>query len=352
MKARDKTGIKALYAPSFVRWLGAAARDWAIIVVTFWAIDQVPGGPLKPLTCLVGSWAIGTRQHALAILGHEGAHGLVSRRKWLNDWATRLLCFGPLGVDLERYAAFHGAHHRHNGGPDDPELAFKAMEGKWDLPMTWRRLVRYILTDLLGAGGPFALGLAVGLRPRKARGWLALLGWWGVALGAVAWSGRWLIPGLWLFAFVTSFWCVFRLRMWTEHVGTPTTHSVRASWWQRAIFLPHATWLHDVHHANVNIPCHHLEAARAYYPDPAGVKPVGEVLGDLCRAGTVASEVQLAAAGLRRDDGRDGLRGTTIRSGAGAGRPRPDASPAATASGAVAAGGLDQGSGRPWAGRR
>ncbi|HEX8204210.1 MAG TPA: fatty acid desaturase, partial [Isosphaeraceae bacterium] len=262
MEIRGKAGIKELYAPSYARWLGAVALDWAIIVVTFGAIDRVEGLALKVVAGVVGSWVIGTRQHALAILGHEGAHGLVSRRKWLNDWSTRLLCFAPLGVDLEQYEGFHRAHHVANGTGDDPELVFKRLEGKWELPLTPGRLARYVLTDLLGAGAPFALGLAVGLHPRNARGRLALLGWWGAALGVVAWSGRWLIPGIWAVAFVTSFWCVFRLRMWTEHVGTATTHTITASWWQRAIFLPHSTWLHDVHHANVNIPCYHLRRAR------------------------------------------------------------------------------------------
>jgi fatty acid desaturase len=288
MKVRGKIGIKELYTPSFPRWLGAVALDWAAIAVTFWAIECVEGVPLKVIACIVGSWVIGTRQHALAVLGHEGSHGLVSRTRWLNDWATRLFCFGPLGVDLEQYEAFHRAHHRAHGSSDDPELAFKEMEGKWDLPLTPGRLARYVLTDLLGAGAPFSIGLAVGLHPRNARGWLALLGWWGTALGALAWSGRWPILGTWVFAYLTSFWCVFRLRMWTEHVGTESTHCISASWWQRAIFLPHNTWLHDVHHVNVNIPCHYLERARAYYPDPTGVKTVEEVLGGLCHGGAVA----------------------------------------------------------------
>jgi fatty acid desaturase len=302
MKVRSKAGIKELYAPSFPRWLGAVARDWATIVFTFWAIGRVDGAFPKLIACIVGSWVIGTRQHALAILGHDGAHGLACRTRWLNDWSTRLFCFGPLGVDLEQYEVFHRTHHLSQGSADDPELLFKELEGKWDLPLAPGRLARYVLTDLLGAGAPFAISLAVSLHPRNARGWLALLGWWGLALGAIAWSGCWLILGTWVFAFLTSFWCVFRLRMWTEHVGTPTTHCVAASWWQRAIFLPHSTWLHDVHHANVNIPCHHLERARHYYPAPTGVKTVEEVLGELCHGGAITP-------GTSRTGNRTGLAG-------------------------------------------
>ena len=262
----ERSGLKGLYEPSFARWVFAAAVDWAVIAAAFWAVGRVVAGPWTVVAWVVASWVIGTRQHAIAILGHEGAHGLVSRNRLLNDWATRFVCFAPLGVDLKGYWEFHRAHHLRNGGPDDPETLFKQLEGKWELPMSRGRLARYVVTDLLGAGAPFAIGLAVNLRPRDAAGLLALAAWWGGAIGVVAWTGCWWVLALWFVSFVTSFWCVFRLRMLTEHVGTPTTHCLRASWWQRAVFLPHGTWLHDVHHANQNVPFHQLGSALAHYP--------------------------------------------------------------------------------------
>ena len=284
----DKAGLKELYPPSFVRWLAAVASDWAVIAITLGVVDRIHDLPHKVIAWVVGSWVIGTRQQAIAILGHEGAHGLVSRDRWLNDWATRLLCFCPVGVDLAGYREFHRKHHQASGGPDDPEILFKRLEGKWDLPMDGRRLAGYCLADLLGAGAPYAVGLAVNLHPRDLRGWLALAAWWAAAIGVSARCGCSWVLGLWAFAFVTSFWCVFRLRMMTEHLGTPTTHRLSANWWQRAIFLPHGTWLHDVHHANQNVPCHRLEAALAFYPDLVDRKTVGELLGEVSRHGSAS----------------------------------------------------------------
>lgn len=278
----DRSALKDLYAPRFARWLMAAAVDWLIISLAYATVAHAHG-PALVVAWVVASWVIGTRQHALGILGHDGAHGLVSRTRWLNDWATRWLCFSPLGVDLSAYWTFHSRHHRANGHDDDPEVIFKALEGKWSLPMSWRTLARYAALDLVGAGSPYAAGLAISLHPKDRTGWLALAGWWGVALSLVAWFGAWWIPGLWLFAYLTSFWAVFRLRMITEHLGTSGTHQIRPSWWQRAVFLPHNTWLHDVHHANPNVPCHQLEAAIAYYPDLADRKSVEHLLGELAR---------------------------------------------------------------------
>src|SRR4051794_13641516 len=113
-----KAGIKELYSPSFPRWLGAVVADWAVIAATYWAVSRSHSLPLQVVAWVVRSWVIGTRQQAIAILGHDGAHGLVSRARWLNDWATRWLCFCPLGVDLRSYWEFHRKHHLQNGGPD------------------------------------------------------------------------------------------------------------------------------------------------------------------------------------------------------------------------------------------
>jgi fatty acid desaturase len=182
---------------------------------------------------------------------------------------------------MTSYWEFHRKHHQANGNADDPEILFKKLEGKWELPMSTRRLVRYCLADLIGAGAPYSIGLAVNLHPRDFQGWLALSVWCGVAIGVIGWFGCWWVLGLWLFAFLTSFWCVFRLRMMTEHLGTPSTHCLSPNWWQRAVFLPHGTWLHDVHHANPNVPSYRLEAALALYPELAARKSVGDLLGEL-----------------------------------------------------------------------
>jgi fatty acid desaturase len=88
--------------------------------------------------------------------------------------------------------------------------------------------------------------------------------------------------------------------MITEHLGTPTTHCLIPSWWQRAVFLPHGTWLHDVHHINQNVPFHHLEEALVYYPTLADRKTVGELFEGFSRSDPASSEGLLS--GVVRSD--------------------------------------------------
>jgi fatty acid desaturase len=61
----------------------------------------------------------------------------------------------------------------------------------------------------------------------------------------------------------TSFGAVFRLRVWTEHVGTADVHRISARLFYQLIFLPHNTWCHFEHHRFPSVPFWNLPKARA-----------------------------------------------------------------------------------------
>jgi hypothetical protein len=85
-------------------------------------------------------------------------------------------------------------------------------------------------------------------------------------------AGDWLGPGvfmvlfgtmtyfqpiflLWYVAIYTSFRLIFRLRVYTEHLGTDgTLPTVVPPLWKRWIYLPNNTWCHAEHHENPNTP--------------------------------------------------------------------------------------------------
>ncbi len=221
------------------RWLAAFVFDWGAIAAAMVAFERWPGA----LTGLAAVLLIGTRQHGIAVLGHDGAHGAICRPRWLNDALARA-CFWPLGIGLKRYRAFHFAHHRWVGTALDPERALKARNAAaWALPASRGRVLwlcgmdflawpalRDILPFMALAASPGAVGAA-------------LIFWAGV----VAVFG-WEPLELWFGALVTAFWASNRLRIWTEHQGTDGTHCVRASWWQRFVFLPHNIGWHVEHH--------------------------------------------------------------------------------------------------------
>lgn len=62
-------------------WLWRAALDWLAIAGAMWLIGLFGLDWDRPVIAviawIVGLFIIGTRQHALGVLGHDGAHGLI-----------------------------------------------------------------------------------------------------------------------------------------------------------------------------------------------------------------------------------------------------------------------------------
>jgi fatty acid desaturase len=242
--------------PVLWKWLWRVMLDWSIVLGcfilcgAFWFAWPI----CIPL--------LATRQHALGILGHDGAHRLACSNKFWNDVLTSLLCLGPLGIPLGGYRHFHFGHHRHVGTDKDPERIHKRLFPQWEPPLHYRTLTRQILVDLLGGGIPH-IAMAIWLtRPRSLRdAWLCPL--ISLTFLAICWYSNTLwIPILWFGTQITAFWAVFRLRLWSEHAGTNSTYRIKADWWQRLLFLPHSTWYHWEHHYNPNIPCWSLYHVR------------------------------------------------------------------------------------------
>lgn len=244
---------------------GLALMNWTIIcfayVVAHW-IDHLAGYVLLILV-------LGTRQHALAILGHDGAHYRVQVNRRFNDFVTNCLCFFPLGAGLREYRKFHFKHHRLVGTPGDPELRHKSWSTpRMDLPMTGWQIVGYSLLDLIGGGIPEVVRLIFELRPKMVADAMGRLLFALIAVSLIYFFGGpvnlmiWLI--IWFAAMATSFWAIFRLRIWTEHQGTAKAHRISAKWWQRALFVPHNTWYHYEHHRWPAVPCWNLPRMRIF----------------------------------------------------------------------------------------
>ena len=242
-------GLKVIGDAVNLRWFGTMFVNWTTIVVCMMIAALFDQMFIYALAVFV----IGTRQHAIAILAHDGAHRHASRFRWLNDGATCLFGFWPLGIGLHGYRKFHFAHHQHLGHDGDPELRHKRrFADKWQPDASPLRL---FLTDILGFAWRevmFAISL---MRPARAIdivGPVALIG--SMVLLAVLGGVAELII-VWYLALYTSFWAVFRMRAYTEHVGTSGTHRLaEPAWWKKLIYLPANTWLHWEHHKWPGIP--------------------------------------------------------------------------------------------------
>ena len=251
--------IKALSAPSSLRWLSLVFVDWLFIVGAL--------GTAYYFQNLFAYWAaslvIGNRLHALSIMGHDAAHRTASKRKSLNDTLACLFAFWPIGVGLNGYRDFHFTHHRNVGTSSDPELKHKQWSTpQYELPLRQGVLLKYVLKDLIGFAVKEVWSLILVVKPRStldiAGPLLMISSFWLVCLL----TGNAWILALWYFSIVTSFWACFRMRVWIEHVGTRSTHRVHTNSLARIVFAPHGAGYHFEHHQWPSVPCWNLGKAR------------------------------------------------------------------------------------------
>lgn len=256
-----KKDVLSLAKPSFFRWTFSVFLDWFII----FTVGAAAVYSKNIFVFWIASLIIGNRQHAIAFLGHDGAHRAISKKPTFNDLWNGLLAMWPLGVGLTGYRKFHFQHHRHVGTLKDPELLHKTWaDPEFSLPLKKRKILFLLLRDLCG-GGVVDIVRLVKLTPPASV--LDVVGplmmtafFWYVCLS----TGHYEILALWYFSQISSFWATFRLRIFIEHLGSRGTHRVRLSKPLQLIVAPHGAAFHYEHHRWPSIPCWNLEQARSY----------------------------------------------------------------------------------------
>lgn len=270
-------GIKELSGKPFLPWLRDTILDWGIIVVTMILCAKTH----HFLVYLMALFVIGNRQHALAILGHEGTHYTLHANMKLNDFITNLLYFWPVMMTVDGYRRLHFTHHKNTGTTKDPELLHKkARAPQWDLPLNKSKVLGYAVKDLFGYSLPDLLIILTFSSPENKRKLIPVAIMHAAFLTIAIASGYWWISALWYGAMATTFMMFFRFRLWLEHQGTFDTQRVSLTPWQAAIFAPHKIWLHWEHHRFPSVPYHKLEDARRILNGPEPIT-LGELIRNL-----------------------------------------------------------------------
>jgi len=266
--------IAVLRERSDWRGLALVAHAWLVIALAMALVAAFP----HPLSWLIAIPVIGSRQLGLLILMHDGAHGMLAKRVWLNRLLCQLGCAWPTLADADAYRRYHLRHHAHTMQPADPDLI---LTGHYPISRAslWRKLRR----DLLGLTGyaqrraqfTAALGAADWAWSRRlAHFWqalgpqclvnLALAILLTQAVGWYAW------PLLWLLPLLTWQQLVLRVRNIAEHAAVPdgndplrNARSVRANWLERAFIAPYWVNYHLEHHLLMWVPCYRLPALHA-----------------------------------------------------------------------------------------
>lgn len=275
MRARDLLSAEQLAA---VRdrhdWKAAALilHAWALVFAAMALFVWWP----NLVTFLLAAAIIGGRQLGLAILMHDGAHGLLFKNERVNHFASQWLLAWPIATDMRTYRTYHLRHHARTQQDDDPDLVLSA-----PFPVTRASFYRKIWRDISGQTGcaQRAAQIAAGVTPPTTAG-EDLAAWWRhfrtkiggpVAANLVLFTGLalagywWLYPLLWLLPLLTFFQLFLRLRNIAEHamvgdkddpfrharttLADPVTGTFLAPYWVN---------YHVEHHLLMWVPCYNL----------------------------------------------------------------------------------------------
>ena len=277
--------------------LAAFGAAWAW--ETSWALSLLA----TPVALII----IGGRQLGLAILMHDGAHGLLHRKRSLNNWLGQWPSGAATGSDLHAYRAYHLTHHKFTQQPEDPDLSLSA-----PFPTSRESILRKAIRDLTGQtffkqrSHQFAAawrgvkamlagesgdgkrdtsaGRALNLQSRsgidapvanvegakttaRTVGRFLLVQILLLAISLTVWG--WTPFLLWIASLATTFQLFLRIRNIAEHACTTTgsddpfshARTTYANWLERATVAPYWVNYHSEHHLFMGVPCYHLPRA-------------------------------------------------------------------------------------------
>jgi fatty acid desaturase len=266
--------MAAVRARSDVTGLMCVVHAWLVIAASMAVYAMWP----NPLTFLAAVVLIGSRQLGLAILMHDGAHGVLTRTKRLNDPVSQWLCAYPVFTDTIPYRRYHLVHHRTTQQPDDPDLHLSAK-----FPITKASYRRKFVRDITGqtgfklrrsqirnAFGKPGTGFAARFATfRKRMGGMVVA---NIVLLAIltAFGKPHYYLMFWILPLLTWQQVVTRIRNIAEHAMVPDNNDVMknarttyANWWERAIFAPYWVNYHVDHHLLFYVPCFNLPKLHA-----------------------------------------------------------------------------------------
>ena len=122
------------------------AADWLLIAGAIY-LGTHQWSPLLYVLIVV---LIGSRQHALLILMHDGTHYRLFRNRRLNDCVGELLLAWPFFITMRSYRRNHIAHHRHMNTDRDPDWSRKLDQPQWAFPKHWAEVAWLLFGDVSG----------------------------------------------------------------------------------------------------------------------------------------------------------------------------------------------------------
>lgn len=227
-----------------------------------------------PALYVVAVMWIGARQHALAILLHEGSHYRIFKRKKVNDFVGEAFFAFPLFVTMRGYRLSHMAHHRNMNTEFDPDWVSKETP-EWEFPKTRAALFLILAKLALGLNIVWMLKLIfTGGRPstESAKTKItthkfvaARIGYYVALISMLTYFGWWMEFLLfWIVPMFTWLQVILRIRSIAEHFGLDYDHTFTnarttyPSTFDRMFIASKNVWYHLDHHLYPSVPFYNL----------------------------------------------------------------------------------------------
>ena len=271
----DSSQIKYLRTKSSLMGTLLVAHAWLVIFSLLFIYTLFPSFILY----LVVITLIAGRQLGLAILMHEGAHGLIANNVRFNNYISQFFCAFPMAVDTYDYRHYHLKHHRHTQTEDDPDLVLSK-----PFPITKSSFIRKMLRDLTGITGIKQRYQSIQktfdndtlkVDGKEISGFKSKATLRGILLSQLLIFISMSIVGSWWYYF--AFWIVpaltifqffYRIRNIAEHAVVPNdcddfnnARTTNASFIERCFVAPYYVNYHLEHHLFMFIPCYKLKDA-------------------------------------------------------------------------------------------
>jgi fatty acid desaturase len=245
------------------------ASEWGLIAATIYLAETY----WNPFVYVLAVFVIGTRQHALGVLMHDGAHYRLFKNRRLNDWVTEIFLSWPISITMYGYRRNHFAHHRYLNTPQDPDWVRKNKLDEYVFPKTKARMSVIVLKYLAGLYAWRELKMALvdaklAVDVPKHLKW-ARLGCYAMIVSlAVAFHFWQELLMYWIVPLLTSFVLMVYIRAVADHFGNfaggshesiyTQSRTTRVSWLEAFIFAPHGINYHIEHHFFPGVPYYNL----------------------------------------------------------------------------------------------
>ncbi|MCJ9428521.1 fatty acid desaturase family protein [Kordiimonas marina] len=247
---------------------------WGLIALSMALYAWRPG----VWTFLIALIVVGGRQLGLAILMHEGSHGMLFKTRRLNEAVSQWFAAWPLLLNMENYRRRHMAHHRFTRTDEDPENYLYT-----PFPVSKTSMARKILRDLTGI---VFLRTQVGIfryiageKDGRLTRLKAFYGgpvlFYALFITGFALAGRLDIFLLcWLIPLMTTQQFFLRIRNIAEHATVPdlenplkNSRTTLANPLERLTFAPYFVNYHIEHHMLPFVPCWRLRQVHKIMED-------------------------------------------------------------------------------------